>query len=92
MCPLACTEGLIALIDHYPGHGSAELDRIYRHCREGIEGDFGIGAQFMSEIQGGSDIPSNLLEAVPEGRRYRLYGSKFGNNTPAEGGHRLRGC
>jgi alkylation response protein AidB-like acyl-CoA dehydrogenase len=31
----------------------------------------------MSEIQGGSDIPSNLLEAVPENDHYRLYGSKF---------------
>jgi alkylation response protein AidB-like acyl-CoA dehydrogenase len=31
----------------------------------------------MSEIQGGSDIPSNLLEAVPENGYYRLHGSKF---------------
>lgn len=76
-CPLACTEGLVALIEHYPDHGVPELDGILRHCKEGIEGDFGIGAQFMSEIQGGSDIPSNLLEAVPDGKNYRLYGNKF---------------
>jgi alkylation response protein AidB-like acyl-CoA dehydrogenase len=77
MCPIACTEGLIALIRQFPDHGRPEVDRILRHCQEGLDGDFGIGAQFMSEIQGGSDIPSNLLEAVPEGGDYRLYGTKF---------------
>ncbi|MCL6612739.1 MAG: hypothetical protein K6T66_14480 [Peptococcaceae bacterium] len=77
LCPVACTEGLIALIEYYPDHGTPELDRILAHCKEGIDGDFGIGAQFMSEIQGGSDIPANLLRAVPEGRHYRLYGNKF---------------
>jgi len=76
-CPLACTEGLVALIEHYPGHSNPELDRILQHCKEGIDGDFGIGAQFMSEIQGGSDIPANLLEAVPDGQNYKLYGNKF---------------
>lgn len=31
----------------------------------------------MSEIQGGSDIPANLVEAVPGGNNYRIYGNKF---------------
>ncbi|OAT82343.1 acyl-CoA dehydrogenase family protein [Desulfotomaculum copahuensis] len=77
MCPLACTEGLIALIENFPDHGIPELNNILTHCKEGIDGDFGIGAQFMSEIQGGSDIPANLIEAVPDGKTYRLYGNKF---------------
>jgi alkylation response protein AidB-like acyl-CoA dehydrogenase len=77
ICPIACTEGLIALIDHYPDSRVPELNNILLHCKEGIDGDFGIGAQFMSEIQGGSDIPANLLEAVPDGQAYRLYGNKF---------------
>ncbi|MEW5817512.1 MAG: acyl-CoA dehydrogenase family protein [Spirochaetota bacterium] len=77
MCPVACTEGLIALIEYYPEHGFSELERIYTHCREGIDGRFAIGAQYMSEIQGGSDIPSNLMEAEPDGKYYRVYGSKF---------------
>lgn len=77
MCPVACTEGLIALINYYPDHGFPELDHIYRHCKEGLDGDFAIGAQYMTEIQGGSDIPSNLMEAEPDGRYYRVYGSKF---------------
>lgn len=77
MCPLACTEGLVAIIEAFPEERPAEVVEILRHCKEGIDGNFGLGAQFMSEIQGGSDIPSNVLEAVPEGAHYRLYGTKF---------------
>ncbi len=47
------------------------------HCKEGRDGGFGIGAQYISEIQGGSDIPANLLEAAPGNGRWRLYGTKF---------------
>jgi alkylation response protein AidB-like acyl-CoA dehydrogenase len=77
MCPITCTEGLVALIRQFPEDHTPEVKAILKHCTDGIEGDFGIGAQFMSEIQGGSDIPANLLEAVPEDGHYRLYGSKF---------------
>jgi alkylation response protein AidB-like acyl-CoA dehydrogenase len=76
-CPMACTEGLVALIDEFPQDRHPELDRILLHCKEGLDGDFGIGAQFMTEIRGGSDIPSNLLEAQPEGDHFRIYGTKF---------------
>ncbi|MDR3556593.1 MAG: acyl-CoA dehydrogenase family protein, partial [Syntrophobacteraceae bacterium] len=74
-CPLVCTEGLIALIERYPD--SPELERILVHCREGIDGDFGVGAQYLSEIQGGSDLQANVLEAVHENGEWRLYGAKF---------------
>lgn len=77
LCPVACTEGLIALAEAFPNDRHPQVTRILEHCTEGIDGDYGIGAQFMSEIQGGSDIPSNVLEAVPEGHHYRLYGNKF---------------
>jgi alkylation response protein AidB-like acyl-CoA dehydrogenase len=77
MCPITCTEGLVALIKQFPEDHIPEVKAILEHCTQGYDGEFGIGAQFMSEIQGGSDIPSNLLEAVPEDDRYRLYGSKF---------------
>jgi alkylation response protein AidB-like acyl-CoA dehydrogenase len=77
MCPITCTEGLVALIQQFPEDHTPEVKSILNHCTEGVDGNFGIGAQFMSEIQGGSDIPSNLLEAVPEDGHYRLYGSKF---------------
>ncbi len=76
-CSLACTEGMLWLIDAFKDSVSQEVLRIYEHCTEGIEGDFGIGSQFVTEIQGGSDVPMNLVEAVPEGDKYRLYGVKF---------------
>ena len=77
MCPITCTEGLVALIKHFPEDQIPEVKAMLKHCTEGLDGKYGIGAQFVSEIQGGSDIPSNLLEAVPEDGYYRLYGSKF---------------
>lgn len=77
MCPIACTEGLITLIKQFPEDHIPDVKVILEHCAEGLNGEYGIGAQFVTEIQGGSNIPANLLEAVPEGSNYRLYGSKF---------------
>ncbi len=77
MCPIACTEGLVALIEAFPEDRHPEVERILLHCKEGIRGEFGIGAQFITEIQGGSDIPANVLEAHPHADHYRLYGNKF---------------
>lgn len=76
-CPLTCTHGLIALLDQYLNPAISELEDILLHTKEGVAGDFAIGAQFMSEIQGGSDLPANILEAHPDGNYYRLYGNKF---------------
>ena len=74
-CPITCTEGLVAVIERYAD--TPELKKILQHCQEGINGDFAIGAQYISEIQGGSDIPANVLEAVEEDGQWRLYGTKF---------------
>lgn len=74
-CPLTCTEGLIALIEAYPD--SEELKQVIKHCKEGVNGNFAIGAQYLSEIQGGSDVPANVLEAVSENGVWKLYGDKF---------------
>ncbi len=51
--------------------------RFYYIQKKELTGEFAIGAQFMSEIQGGSDLPKNVLEAVPDGKYYRLHGNKF---------------
>ena len=74
-CPLTCTEGLAAVLDGFAD--TPETRRILAHCREGIDGNFGVGAQYLSEIQGGSDVPANMLEAVWDGEAWRLYGTKF---------------
>lgn len=76
-CPLVCTDGLIALIEAFYDEVPAEVQRIHQHVKEGIDGDFAIGAQYMTEMQGGSDIPANVLRAVPAGDAYKLYGHKF---------------
>ncbi len=77
MCPIVCTEGLVALLKQFPEDHTPAIQAVLKHCTEGVNNDFGIGAQFISEIQGGSNIPANLLEASPDGDCYRLYGTKF---------------
>lgn len=74
-CPLTCTEGLVALLEYYGN--TPELKQILTHCKEGIDGDVAIGSQFLSEIQGGSDVPANVVEAVEEDNTWRLFGDKF---------------
>lgn len=74
-CPITCTEGLVAILDRYAD--TPETKHILRHCKEGIDGDFAIGAQYLSEIQGGSDVPANVLEAIQDGDDWKLYGGKF---------------
>lgn len=74
-CPITCTEGMAEILKKYAD--TPELKAILEHCQEGIEGDYAIGAQYISEIQGGSDIPSNVLEAFKTEDGWHLYGTKF---------------
>lgn len=74
-CPLTCTEGLVAMLERYAD--SDELEQIRMHLRQGCNGEFAIAAQFLSEIQGGSDVNANRVEAVKEGDKWRIYGNKF---------------
>ncbi len=74
-CPVTCTEGLVALLEKFAA--TQELRDILDHCKEGRDGDFAIGAQYLTEIQGGSDVPANVVEAVQDQNGWRLYGTKF---------------
>lgn len=74
-CPLVCTEGLVATLEKFAD--TPDTRRILEHCTEGLDGEFAIGAQYLTEIQGGSDVPANLLEAVNQDGTWRLYGTKF---------------
>ncbi|MGE5398605.1 MAG: acyl-CoA dehydrogenase family protein [Chitinophagales bacterium] len=74
-CPMTCTEGAVAIMGKYAD--SPEVKPILQHMQEGIDGDFAIGAQYLSEIQGGSDVEANVLEAVNEDGVWKLYGTKF---------------
>ncbi len=74
-CPLTCTEGLAAMLDRFAD--TPALESIRRHIEEGLDGEYAIGAQFLSEIQGGSDVNANRVEARESGGEWRIYGKKF---------------
>ncbi len=74
-CPVVCTAGLVRALRR---HGSKELrerflpallDPDYDRCDR--------GAQFLTEIQGGSDVGANRVEAVPDGDAWRISGEKW---------------
>jgi len=85
MCPVACTHGLVWHLQKYENGLSSEAYQILSRVRNGINGEYSRGSQFVSEIQGGSDVPANLVEAVFEEEEgtdgysnvWRLYGQKF---------------
>ncbi len=89
MCPVACTHGMVWLMEKYENELDPEAKKILHAIRDGItengERTYPLGAQFITEIQGGSDVPSNLVEAVFEKEEssdgisnvWRLYGKKF---------------
>ncbi len=74
-CPLTCTEGLAAMLERFAD--TPELECIQRHVTEGRNGDFAIGAQFLTEIQGGSDVNANRVEAREIDGQWRIHGKKF---------------
>jgi alkylation response protein AidB-like acyl-CoA dehydrogenase len=74
-CPAVCTAGLIRALRR---HGSAELRE--RFLPPLLEPDYDRchrGAQFLTEVQGGSDVGANRVEAVPDGDRWRIHGEKW---------------
>ncbi len=89
MCPVACTHGMVWLMQKYESNLDSEVREILLSVRNGVggfkDGEYALGSQFVSEIQGGSDVPSNLVEAVFESETgedgisncWRLYGQKF---------------
>lgn len=84
MCPIACTHGAVELLQKYENELEPEAYKILTSLRDGI-GGYGLGSQYVSEIQGGSDVPANLVEAVFEEKEgldgvsncWRLYGQKY---------------
>lgn len=74
-CPVTCTEGMVALLEKYAD--GPQLQEILQHAKSGIDGNFAIGAQYLTEIQGGSDIQANLVVAREDEAGWRLYGKKF---------------
>jgi acyl-CoA dehydrogenase len=74
-CPAVCTAGLIRALRR---HGSPELQE--RFLQPLLDPDYDRcqrGAQFLTEVQGGSDVGANRMEAVPEGEIWRISGEKW---------------
>jgi alkylation response protein AidB-like acyl-CoA dehydrogenase len=71
-CSLACTDGMVralARLGDKPVHAA-----VVREVRESTFERYTHGAQFVTEVQGGSDVPANVLEARRDGERWTLHG------------------
>jgi hypothetical protein len=74
-CPVVCTAGLIRALRR---EASPELRA--RFLPPLLETDYSRcqrGAQFLTEVQGGSDVGANRTEAVPDGDAWRITGEKW---------------
>ncbi len=77
-CPAVCTAGLARAIER---RGSTELQERYLPGLFEIDYDQCLrGSQFLTEVQGGSDVGANAVRAVPdpvEPGAWRLSGEKW---------------
>ncbi len=74
-CSVACTDGLVRVLQRYGGHPLHQeaLEQVRRSSAIG----FTHAAQFVTEIQGGSDAGAAELEARPAGDHWTLHGLKW---------------
>lgn len=83
-CPLACTAGVIRVLQEL---GTDELKQ--RYLQRLLDRDYDMhyeGAQFLTEVQGGSDVGANacVARSMPDGS-WRLSGEKwFCSNIDAD--------
>lgn len=82
-CSVACTDGLVRVLRSKGGH-DATLRRLEAMAPD--DGGWLHGAQFVTEIQGGSDAATNQVEARPVGDgSFGLHGQKwFCSNLTAD--------
>jgi len=83
VCACACTDGLVRALEAL-GDRPVHREAVERVRRSGPERVW-HGAQFVTEIQGGSDVPANVARAHPDGDAFRLEGRKwFCSNVNAD--------
>jgi len=87
-CPVACTAGVAKILASV---ASDELKSKYlSRVLTASWTDGFTGAQFLTEVQGGSDVGANDVEAVPDGEglgttRWKIHGEKwFCSNADAD--------
>ena len=77
LCPLACTSGLVKILQARADEAlKARLLPGLLHADRAAPEHL-HGAQFLTEIQGGSDVGANALRARREGETWRLDGEKW---------------
>lgn len=75
VCSLGCTDGMVRVLE---GRGEGEEHRrAVQRIRGSTPERIWHGAQFVTEPQGGSDVPANRVEALREGDRWRIRGRKW---------------
>jgi alkylation response protein AidB-like acyl-CoA dehydrogenase len=74
-CSLACTDGMVRALERL-GDRPIHAD-VVRQVHQSSAERYTHGAQFVTEVQGGSDAGANLLEARRNGERWRLHGQKW---------------
>ena len=75
MCPVTCTVGLVRALRRRADAGVAE-----RFLPALLDPDYDAadrGAQFLTEVQGGSDVGANAVRAVLAEGRWRISGEKW---------------
>lgn len=83
LCSLGCTDGLVRVIEAV-GSSEAQREAVQR-IRSSTPERVWHAAQFVTEVQGGSDVPANVTRAIPDGERWRLRGRKwFCSNVNAD--------
>ncbi len=77
-CPVVCTVGLSRAVER---RGSAELQAQFMpRLRERDYDNCYRGSQFLTEVQGGSDVGANAARAVPDSEQlgaWRISGEKW---------------
>ncbi len=83
-CPIACSAGLIRVLKHHSQLKETD-DYLEKLTRPSFRENF-TAAQFLTEIQGGSDVGANASHAIQdEQQQWRISGEKwFCSNANAE--------
>ena len=76
MCPIACTAGMIKVMKL---HGDSFMRDQWMKPLLGKDYDKAyVASQFLTEIQGGSDVGANQVEAIKDGHGiWRISGEKW---------------
>lgn len=82
-CPIACSAGIIRVLQKVPNFPNKTF-YLEKLISASYETNF-TGAQFLTEIQGGSDVGQNAAYAKEENNIWRIYGEKwFCSNANAD--------